>query len=352
MSPGLSFQFLCDLIQGELVGDPSFIIRAADNLQTAGPDEISFFADAKYQKHFKETKAGAIIVPPNTPLQSGKNYIIHPKPFASFQKVLAEFHKDDLTTGFTGKHPTAVIHQEAKIGQETDIGPFVVIDRGCVIGRRCKIMPHVYLGPGVQIGDDCIIYPNTTIHSRCKIGNRVEIQSGCVIGAPGFGYRPNEKGEHIHNKHYGSVVIEDDVEIGSNTTIDQGVSKPTRIGRGTKIDGLVMIAHNVEIGEHCLIVAQTGIAGSSRLGKRVTLAAQVGIADHVTIEDNTILGARSGVRSDVASGIHSGTPLLPLSEYTKNQVHLRNLNQHVKRLSALEKEVKALQEKSERELAH
>lgn len=342
MQKGFPLEFLSDLIQSELVGDPHLIIRAVDNLSTAGPDDLSFFSEPKYRKDFKETKAGAIIVLPNTPLPEGRSYLIHKDPAAAFEKILFEFHKDDPSSGFTGRHPTAVIHQESKIGKETDIGPFVVIDKGCIIGDRCKIMPHTYIGPGVIVGDDCIIHPNVTIHTRCKIGNRVQIQSGSVIGSAGFRYRPNKEGKNIHVSHFGSVVIEDDVSIGSNTTIDQGLCKPTKIGRGTKIDSLVMIAHNVSVDEDCLIVAQTGVAGSSHIGKRVTLAAQVGVADHVTIEDNTILGARAGVRSDVSSGIYSGTPLLPLAEYTRNQVNLRNLNEYIKRLIDLEKQVKEL----------
>jgi UDP-3-O-[3-hydroxymyristoyl] glucosamine N-acyltransferase len=329
---------LASITNTEFFGNPDHLVSGVDELQTATSSDISFYSNVKYKDIFKKSQAGVIAVSKTTPLDNEKNYLICDNPSEIFQKLVTLFTRDPGVSGFKGIHPTAVIHESAKISEHAEIGPYVVIDRDVTIKAYTKIHPHVTIGPEVTIGENCTIYPNVTVREGCKIGDRVIIQPGAVIGGCGFGYITNEFGKHQKVKHFGSIALEDDVEIGSNTTIDRARFKETRIRKGTKVDNLVMIGHNADIGEDNLIVAQAGIAGSSKTGKRVILAAQTGMVGHIEITNDVILMARGAFSKSISkSGAYGGAPATPLHEYHEQVVHSKRLSQYAKRLQNLEK---------------
>lgn len=333
---------LGELTQSDVVGNPDYLIDGVDELGSAGAQDASFFSNIKYRELLKRTKAGAVCVDRKTPLIEGKNYLVSDNPSATFQKLVPLFVHNADVSGFTGIHPTAIIHPTVRMGKNIQIGPLVVIDRDCIIGDGTRIMSHVSINPEVTIGQNVIIYSNVTIREGSKIGNRVILQPGVVIGGCGFGYITDEMGKHKKLKHFGIVVLEDDVEIGSNTTIDRARFKETRLKKGSKIDNLVMIAHNVSVGEDNLIVAQTGIAGSSTTGRHVVLAAQTGMVGHIDIGDQVILMARGAFSKSISEkGAYGGAPAVPVKDYHEQLIHIKRLSNYASRLKALEKKVNA-----------
>lgn len=336
---------LAKLTQSKLVGNPDHIIYGVDELESATPEEISFFSNIKYRELLKKTHAGAVCVDSKTPLVEGRNYLVSDNPSETFQKLVPLFVHNADVSGFTGVHPSAVIHPTVRLGTNVQIGPLVVIDRDCVIGDGTKIYSHVAIHPEVTIGQNSIIYSHVTIREGSKLGNCVILQPGCVIGGCGFGYITNAMGKHKKIRHFGIVVLEDDVEIGSNTTIDRARFKETRIKKGSKIDNLVMIGHNVSLGEDNLVVAQAGIAGSSKTGNRVILAAQTGLVGHIEITNDVILMARGAFSKSVTeSGAYGGAPALPAKEFHEQVIHIKRLPNYAARLQTLEKKVNALVE--------
>ena len=329
----------------ELIGNPDYLIHGVDELQSATPDEISFFSNIKYRELLKKTNAGAICVDHKTELTQGRNYLVSDNPSAVFQKLIPLFVHNADVSGFIGIHPSAIIHPTTQIGKDVQIGPLVVIDRNCIIGDGTRIASGVSINPEVTIGQNTVIYSNATIREGTKIGNRVVLQSGVVIGGCGFGYITDEKGSHKKVKHFGIVVLEDDVEIGSNTTIDRARFKETRVRKGSKIDNLVMIAHNVSIGEDNLIIAQTGVAGSAKTGKRVILAAQSGLVGHIEVADGVILMARGAFSKSITEGgAYGGAPAIPIKEYHEQVIHAKRLKTYAEKLKSLEKKIDTLVE--------
>jgi UDP-3-O-[3-hydroxymyristoyl] glucosamine N-acyltransferase len=284
----------------------------------------------------KKSHAGVICIDPKTELPPGKNYLVSADPARAFQTI-TELFLNAGASGFTGIHPSAVIHPSAQIGPNVTIAPHAVIDRDVKIGANTHIGSHASIGYDVEIGADCYIHPHCTIRERCLLGNRVILQPGAVIGSCGFGYTTDKQGRHVKLEQLGRVTLEDDVEIGANTTIDRARFKETLIRKGTKIDNLVQIAHNVEIGEHNLIAAQTGIAGSSKTGKYVMLGGQVGIVGHVTLDNHVLIATRGGVSKSLKSGKYRGSPALPIADFHRQEVHVRKLEEYVHRLKELEK---------------
>jgi UDP-3-O-[3-hydroxymyristoyl] glucosamine N-acyltransferase len=335
---------LSDLTQATLIGDPAHLITGVDALDAARSEDASFLANARYRGLLTTTKAGVICIDKQTPLEEGKNFLLSDNPSLTFQQVVALFLSGADLSGFDSIHPTAVIHPTAKIGQRVKIGPHVVIDQGAEIGDDAHIHALCSIGPFVTIGAHCLIYSHVTIRERCQIGQRVILQPGCVIGSCGFGYATNEKGEHIKLEQVGTVILEDDVEIGANSTVDRARFKNTKISRGTKIDNLVQIGHNVTLGPHNIIVAQTGIAGSAKTGKHVVMGGQAGVVGHLEIADGVMIATRGGVSKSLTKpGKYAGSPVMDLSDYNRQQVHLRHiekvvdqLHDHDKRLSDLE----------------
>jgi len=326
-----------------LHGDGSVIIRGVAPIDSANKEHISFVESKKRLVDPSLIKAGAIVVSPSLvdELQMFP-LLISNRPKATFARIAQIFHGTEPPIP-TGVHPTAWIEPETKIGENVGIGSFVCIASGTVIGNGTRIMAHCYIGRNVAIGSECLIYPGVIILDECKIGDRVIIHSGTVIGSDGFGYAQDETGEHVKIPQTGIVVIEDDVEIGANCTIDRATFGETRIKRGSKIDNLVTIAHNVTIGENCIIAAQSGVAGSSKIGNRVIMAGQVGIADHVTVGDNVMIGAKSGVASDIKPGMEIvGIPALPKEEFFKAQMNIRRLERLRMTVKDLESTVKRI----------
>ncbi len=343
---------LAKLTEARLVGNPEHRISNVSDLESASAEDASFFNKvpygqvSRYEKALQQSEAGVIFVPPDTSLEEGRNYLLHENPSRAFQTVLEALKgKEPFLTAFTGIHPSAVIHSLAKIGKDVSIGPCAVIDAHVTIGERTRIGANCSIGPQVAIGTDCLLHSHVTIREQCSVGNRVILQPGVVIGSCGFGFTTDAKGNHQKLNQVGSVTIEDDVEIGANTTIDRSRFKTTRIGRGTKIDNLVQIGHGAIIGPHNLIVAQTGIAGSAETGRYVVMAGQCGINGHIKIADGVILSARTGASKSITkAGKYGGIPAMPLEEHNRLSVHLRNVAKYAERIRELEKRLAHLEE--------
>ncbi len=336
---------LSTLTGAKLVGDPNQIITGIDALETATSQDASFLANLKYRQAMHASKAGVICIDSSIPLDEGKNYLVSSDPSRTFQIIATHLLTAQYNhSGFEGIHPTAVIHPTATIGNNVRIGPYTVIDQGCCIGDNTTLSAHVSIGPGVSIGSNCLIHPHVTVRERCILGNRVILQPGAVIGSCGFGYLTSAAGKHTKIDQIGICVLEDDVEIGANTTIDRARFKVTRISQGTKIDNLVQIGHNVEIGPDNIIVSQTGIAGSSKTGRNVIIGGQAGIVGHIEIPDGTMIATRGGVSKTLTqAGKYSGSPCMGLGEYNRQQVHLRKIAEYVKQIESLEKRLQALE---------
>ena len=349
MTKHFSLAELAELTETNLVGNPNIQISSVDNLESASAQDASFLANPRYKEAMKKSSAGVICIDRNTDLVEEKNFLVSDDPSRTFQmiaeKILAASHRK---SGFQDIHPTAVIHETAKIGVNVSIGPYAVIDAHTSIGDHTQIYPSVYIGTGVTIGEACILYPGAIVRERCILGNRVILQPGAIIGSCGFGYTTNPKtGQHTKLEQLGCVILEDDVEVGANTTIDRARFKKTLVKQGTKIDNLVQIAHNVELGDNNIIVSQTGIAGSSKLGKNVFLGGQAGVVGHLSICDNVKIATRGGVSKTLTTpGIYGGSPVSPMPTFNKNQVLLRKMETFVKEIESLKKQVEKLQNES------
>jgi UDP-3-O-[3-hydroxymyristoyl] glucosamine N-acyltransferase len=339
-----TLQELAELTQSQLIGDPSHMICGVDSLESASSEEASFCANTLYRHLLTTTQAGVVCVDPMTPLIDGKNFLLSANPSAAFQAIAALFlASKSPVSGFTGTHPSAVVHSSVKLGKDVEIGPNAVIDQGCVIGDHTKIGACTVLGSGVVVGSHSHIHPNVTIREGCILGNRVIIQPGAVIGSCGYGYITNASGEHIKQEQLGNVVIEDDVEIGANTTIDRARFKSTVIGKGTKIDNLVMVAHNVTLGAHNLIVSQTGISGSVKTGRYVVMGGQTGTVGHIEVASGAMFAARSGIKKSIKQpGKYGGNPAISLDAHNREQVYLRKVSE---KIQALEAKLQELEEK-------
>lgn len=348
MTKQFSLADLSKLTETELVGDPNLQISSVDNLESASEQDASFLSNPKYNEAMKQSKAGVICIDRKTTLVEGKNFLVSDNPSRTFQliaeKILASTGQ---ASGFKGVHPSAVVHETATIGKDVTIGPCAVIDAHAKVGDGTEIYPHVYVGVSAKVGENCTLYPNSTVRERCQLGNRVILQSGAVIGSCGYGYTTDPKtGRHTKLEQIGNVILEDDVEIGANTTIDRARFKTTLIRKGTKLDNLVQIAHNVELGENNIIVSQTGIAGSAKLGNNVFLGGQAGVVGHVSISSNVKVATRGGVSKSITQpGIYGGSPVSPMAEFNKRQVLLRKIGSFVKELASLKKRIETLEQK-------
>lgn len=295
----------------------SIEITGMNTLKNALEGEISFLSDSKYEKELSETKASAVILPASKAhlLPEGVVVLNSDEPYMSVALLSKHFAKPIQSSNLS---PT--------IGEGTTVYPSAHIENGVTIGANCTIMSGVYIGTETIIGDDVILYPNVTIYRDCVIGNRVMIHAGTVIGSDGFGYAHTKMGEHVKLYQNGNVVIEDDVEIGANTTVDCAVFGSTIIKQGAKIDNLVQIGHNCVVGEHSILVSQSGLAGSTTLGRNVVMGGQSATAGHLSIAPFTTLAARSGVtKSIVNKGVYSGFPLMEHKLWLKMQAKLAKI---------------------------
>lgn len=323
-------------LQGRVIGDPDVALTGFAPADRARPGDLTFAESEAFFAKAEQSAASAIIV--SSPFRSERKTLIQvPDARVAFAKALALFFPEKRPD--PGVHPTAVIAASACVDPTAYIGPHCVVGERTRIGPRCVLHAGDYVGEDCRLGEDVILFPNVTLYARTEVGNRVRIHAGAVIGADGFGY-VQDNGIHRKVPQIGNVIISDDVEIGANTTIDRGALGPTVIGKGTKIDNLVMIAHNVEVGEHCLLVGQVGIAGSTKLGNYVVLAGQVGIAGHLQIGHGVTVAAQSGVMHNIPDGQKwLGTPAGPDRETKRQMVALRHLPDALKRLTALEKKL-------------
>jgi UDP-3-O-[3-hydroxymyristoyl] glucosamine N-acyltransferase len=322
---------------GELEGDPSLQITGAASLAEATPGKISFFGNRKYIGLLRKTRASAVFVPANFAEAITPSQIRVSNPTKAFEQVVLKFAPKPITFA-PGIHSSAVVHPSARLGERVSIQPYAVIEAGSRIGDDTIIGAGSYIGHETVIGSASLIYPRVTIRERSRIGSRVIIHSGAVIGADGFGFEMVD-GRHQKIQQLGIVQIDDDVEIGANTTVDRARFGRTWIQQGVKIDNLVQIAHNVVIGKNSVIVSQTGISGSARVGERVTMAGQVGIVGHVEIGDGTIIAAQSGVSKSLPGGVWFGYPAVPFAEAKKQFAWVHRLGKLFARVKEIEKKL-------------
>jgi UDP-3-O-[3-hydroxymyristoyl] glucosamine N-acyltransferase len=315
-------QEIAEYVGGELRGNPDSVLESVASLRHAGSHDLSY-AEERFQADIAASGAGCIILqggdwPARTVIR-----VSNPKlAFARAAAWLLSDPRDDV-----GIHPSATVAPDAYIGDRVKIGAGVVIESGAVIGNSTVVEAGCYVGRAAKIGQNCTLYPRVVIYQKVEIGDRVIIHAGAVIGADGFGFVRDGAG-HVKFPQTGKVIIEDDVEIGANTCIDRGSLETTRIRTGVKLDNLIQIAHNVEVGEHTLIAAQTGISGSSRIGASCLLGGQVGIGEHARIDDNAIIGGQGGILNGkhVRGGqVLWGTPVRPLKEFLLQQAYLSRL---------------------------
>ncbi len=345
MSKKFTLASLAQLTHSELVGDPEKVITGVETLETATPSDASFLSNPKYHEAMVQSQAGVVCIDKNTTPVPGRNFLISENPSSCFQTIIELLVPDSHSLpSFSGIHPTAVVHATVKIGKNVSVGPYTVIDADAIIGDDTSISPLCHIGARVEIGTLCQIHSHVSIRENCKLGHRVILQPGVVIGSCGFGYVTDAKGNHTKLQQLGNVILEDDVEIGANTTIDRARFKSTKICRGSKIDNLVQIGHNVEVGPYNIIVSQTGIAGSTKTGRYVVLGGQVGVVGHVEIADGTIIAAKGGVSKTISKGgKYAGVPVMSLSNYNRQQVLLRNIEEHVSEINTLKERLENLE---------
>ena len=333
---------IATLVHGEVVGDERTIITGIGGIKEARAGDLTFLANVKYLPLLKRTAAAAVITSREI-ARAPKPIIRTENPSLAFSQVVEALFPPAAPHP-RGTHPAAVVSPRARLGRDVAVGPHAVIEDDAVIGDGVVLSAGVYVGQGVRIGEQTLIYPLVVMREGTAIGRRVIIHGGTVIGSDGFGFE-TVGGVHHKIPQRGTVVIEDDVEIGANCTIDRARFGVTRIGRGTKIDNLVHIAHNVTIGEHSLLVAQVGISGSTTLGHHVTLAGQVGVVGHVTIGDHTIVGAQGGITKSVPAGSYWwGTPARDMEQWKKIYALTQLLPKLHARIDALTTRVDQLKE--------
>jgi UDP-3-O-[3-hydroxymyristoyl] glucosamine N-acyltransferase len=338
----ITLRELAGIIGGDLSGDGSVLIRGVAGIKEARPGDITFLASPRYGKFLTTTEASAVIARPGTD-RPGKPLILTDNPYLTFVKAV-EFFVPSKNNYPRTIHPAAVIGSKASIGVGVHIGACAVVEDGVRIGDGTVILAGSYIGRDTEIGEGCLIYPNVTVREEIKIGNRVIVHSGAVIGSDGFGFA---KDGDVYRKipQIGGVVIHDDVEVGANVTIDRAATGTTVVGKGTKIDNLVQIAHNVVIGENCILVAQVGIGGSTEVGRGVSMAGQAGVVGHVTIGDGAVVAAQAGVINSVPpQTMVSGYPAREHGQAKKIYASLQKLPELLKRIADLADRVAKLEE--------
>ena len=333
----LTLQEIAKLCGGELDGNPDGEITGAASLDEAIEGEIAFYNNPKYMPRLRATRASAVFVPADFSEKISPAQIRVADPSKAFEQVVLKLAPKPVAFA-PGVHPTAIVDPTARIGGRVSIQARAVIESGVAIGDESVIGAGSYLGHETQIGTNCFIYPNVTIRERTRIGSRVIIHSGAVIGADGFGFEFND-GRQRKIPQIGIVQIDDDVEIGANTTIDRARFGRTWIQEDVKIDNLVQIAHNVIIGKHTVIAAQAGISGSVRVGERVSMAGQVGIVGHATIGDGSMIVAQSGVSKNIPGGVWFGYPAVPIEDARRQFAWIHRLGKLFERVKAIEKKL-------------
>ena len=329
---------LADALGGLTVeGDPAFEVSGVAALDEGEAHDLGFVRDDRFAATLGGCRIGALIAPPDVEV-GGRPVLRSSNPSLDFARATALLHPAPRPAA--GVHARAFVDESARVDSSAAVGPLASVGAGSRVGARSVVHANVAIGDDVEIGEDCVLHLGCTVREGARIGDRVILQPGCVIGGDGFGYEFDEKGEHAKVPQVGNVVIEDDVEIGSNSTVDRARLGSTRIGRGTKIDNLVMVAHNVEIGAHSVLISQVGIAGSTRIGSRSFFMAQSGVGGHLTLGDGVFVGARGGVIEDLDSGSRVwGFPALPERTWHRSQAIFAKLTDLMRRIRRLEKRV-------------
>jgi UDP-3-O-[3-hydroxymyristoyl] glucosamine N-acyltransferase len=337
---------LAEKLGCRLVGNGEIDVRGLAPFDEAEDGDVTFVAHPRYLLELEASRASAVILKEGVPASS-KPTLLASNPYLAFVRALHLFYPPERPT--PGVHPSTILGPGVRLAEGVSIGPLSYIEEGVVIGPRSAVGPQVYIGRGSSMGADCHVYPQVMIREGVEIGDRVILHSGAVIGSDGFGYLRDQSGVRVKVPQVGRVILEDDVEIGANVTIDRATLGTTRLKRGTKIDNLVQIAHNVTVGEDTVIAALTGISGSTKIGDRVTLAGQVGIVDHVTIGDDVTIGAQAGVINDLPPGVAFwGTPAVPHFEAKRNVAALNRIPLLLKKLRAIETRLSALEDTFQR----
>ena len=336
-------EMIAGVLGGEVVGDKLATVGTVSSIEQGRPGSLAYLTNPKYEPFLYTTGASIVLVDKTfEPSQPVAATLVKVDDAAACVVRLLEMY-NAAKPRRTGISERASISEKAEVGEGCYVGDFAVVEQGARIGKECQIYPQVYVGAGVEIGEGTILYPGVKIYEGCKIGARCILHAGAVVGADGFGFMPNAAGGFDKIPQLGNVVIEDDVEIGANTCIDRAKTDSTVIRRGVKLDNLIQIGHNVEIGAKTVSSAQTGIAGTSKVGANCFLAGQVGIADHVTIGDRVQVGSKSGLDKDVPDGeIRFGYPALPGMQYHRAAAVFKRLPEVDRRLREAEKQIEEL----------
>lgn len=337
---------IAQLVNGNIIGDSNLEISRLSNIQDAETGDLTFLYMKSYNHFLNSTKASAILINKEID-QTNKNltYIIVDKPNLAFQKIIIEYFNPEFR--LEGIHHSAIFDENVKLDENVSIGVNVFIGKNSAIGSNSKIYHNAVILENCKIGNNVMIFPNVTIRENTIIGNNVIIHSGTVIGSDGFGYTPDAQGVYHKIPQIGNVIIEDDVEIGSNVSIDRAAVGSTIISKGVKLDNLIQIAHNVKIGKNTVMSAQSGISGSTKVGDNCVFGGQVGATGHIEIADKVMVGAQSGIsKSLTKSGTYFGSPAMELRSTLKLEAHIRALPNYLERIKKLEERINQLENES------
>lgn len=332
---------LADLVGGRVIGDDTRVIHDVCGLETAGKEHITF-AVAPYTDYLPQVHAGAVVVDKEIEARGDNTLLVVDNPRAIFAKLLLIFHPRHEVQ--EGVHETAVLGEGVVLGKNVSIMPYAVIGNHVEIGDGSVIYPYVFIGDNAKIGEEATLFPGAVVHENCVIGKRFVARAHAVIGGEGFGFATQSDGHHERISQIGNVVIGDDVEVGAASAIDNGTMGSTVVKRGTKIDNLVHLGHNVEVGEDCFLIAQVGIAGSTKIGNRVILAGQTGCTGHITIADDVVCAGKTGITGNIKeAGTYAGFPVRPHHDWLRIEATNSKLPDMYKKIKALEKRIQELE---------
>lgn len=335
---------LAELVGGTVVGDADLEIERVDTLEAAGPDELSFLTSPRYLDRARASRAAALLVPRDLEGLERSRIEVE-NPYLALAVILTELNPPPRVE--PGVHPTAEIDPSARLADDVAVGAFSSIGPGSRLAPGVVVHSHVAIGADCRLGARCVVHPMVSIYAGTLLGADVIVHSGVVLGADGYGYTQSAEG-HVKIPQVGRVVIEDEVEIGANSTVDRAMLATTRVGAGTKIDNLVMVAHNVQVGRRCLLIAQVGVAGSARLGDDVVLAGQVGVAGHMDVGDGVRVASKSAIFKKAEPGSRlAGIPAIDSMAWKRQQARLRRLEEMEKRLRAVERRLEAADDDGE-----
>jgi len=340
---------IAGFLKGEIIGDPETRVNTIAKIEEGHPGALSFLSNPKYEPFIYTTKSSVVLVNSSF-IPAGEieaTLIKVENAYESFAALLQMVDKNRPRK--KGIHKSAIIEQTSSVGTDVYIGPFVYIGENCIIGDGCNLYPHVFIGDNTRLGEKCTLNPGVKIYHNCIIGNHCVVHAGSVIGSDGFGFAPQSDSEFMKIPQIGNVIIEDNVEIGANVTIDRATIGSTIIRKGVKLDNLIQIGHNVEVGENTVMAAQTGISGSTKVGKNCMFGGQVGLAGHLKVADGTKIGAQAGLPGNVKKEnlILLGSPAIDHRDFIRSSIVFRKLPELQTKIDDLEKQVEVLKKSSE-----